>query len=117
MHLPSAGCESFLREKFALDCVHRQPVSLFCLSVGVLFEKLILPPKMREYRTDKHITSFSNGQQAWQSAYISPRQGLAVGFLKLNSTIGSHRLPYANQSWGLPSLERLSRKQRPRLSE
>ena len=64
----------------------RQPVSL-CFSLGdVSSENSILPPRTREYRMDKHLMFVSNGQQGWQSACISPRQGRAVEFRKLNST-------------------------------
>jgi hypothetical protein len=62
----------------------RQPVSPFLSLGGVLPKNSILPPKTREYRMDKHLTSVSNGQAGWQSACISPRQGRAVEFRKLN---------------------------------
>jgi hypothetical protein len=52
----------------------RQPVSPFLSLGGVLPENSILPPKTREYRMDKHLTSVSKGQQGWQSARVSPRQ-------------------------------------------
>ena len=68
----------------------RQPVSLFFSLGDVSSENSILPPRTREYRMDKHLMFVSNGQQAWQSACISPRHGRVVEFHKLNSTIGSH---------------------------
>jgi hypothetical protein len=42
----------------------RQPVLRFLSLGGVLLEKSILPPKTREYRTDKHRMFVSKREQA-----------------------------------------------------
>jgi hypothetical protein len=68
----------------------RQPVLLFLSLGGVLLAKSILPPKTREYRTDKHRMFVSTQEQACQSAHISPMESRVVAFQKTNSTISSH---------------------------
>jgi hypothetical protein len=68
----------------------RQPVSPFLSLGGVLHEKSILPPKTREYRTDKHRMFVSTREQACYSAHISPREGRVVAFQRTSVLFSRH---------------------------